>query len=185
MADLYPMDKPITIFCNEKHEYFDRKIAVKEGYRENEEIRASKHKRPFPLARKWQLDYLFSNVDIFFLKPSLIKGAFEQDERAGKTFQKLVEKITNPNNIMGISELDKYQNLKDKTIFVYVEKYSDDIYTVREDMFRDSQVIAKLYCKQFYGIVGEFMIINFDKVEGEYIFKNVIPSYKYYDNNKK
>jgi hypothetical protein len=84
-----------------------------------------------------------------------------------------------------LPELDKHENLKDKTIFVYIEKYSDNVYTVREDRYRDSQVTANLYSEQFFGIAGEFMIINFNKIDGKYHFKYVVPSYDYWIDKRK
>lgn len=173
--------EPNTIISDKKHKYFDRNIAVKEGYRNSEEINKNKYKRPFLLARKWQNDYLFNKKDIYGKHNWIINGFKDKD----KNLNKIIKKITDKNKLMKVSDLDEYESLKDKTIFVYVEKYSNNIYTVREDIYRDSQEITELYSKQFFGIAGEFMIINFDKIKGEYHFNYVVPSYEYKNTNRK
>ena len=169
--------EPITIVADKKHDYFDRKVALKEGYRANEEINRKKVKRPFLLARKWQNDYLFNKRDMYGRYNWIIKSF----EDKGKSINKIVKKITAKNKLIRVSDLDKHDNLKDKTIFVYVEKHSNNIYTVREDIYRDGQEVVELFCEQFFGVAGEFVIINLDKINGKYHFNYVIPSYEYKD----
>lgn len=178
MATLY---EPITITENKKHTYFDRRIATQEGYRTNAKLRKDKVERPYLLARRWQDRYLFKKNDMYG-KENLIIRAYEDKE---KPLRKIIKRITAKNKLIDVADLEKHENLKDKTIFVYVEKYSDNIYTVREDRYRDSQVIAELYSEQFFGIAGEFMIINFDKTDNKYYFKRVISSYNYWEYKKK
>lgn len=178
MTALY---EPLTIIADMKHSYFDRNIAVKEGYRESVEINKDKTKRPFILARKHLNKYLFNKNDLYG-KENLIIRAFEDKN---KSLNRIVKKITDKKKLIDVAELDKHENLKDKTIFVYIEKYSDNVYTVREDRYRDSQVTANLYSEQFFGIAGEFMIINFNKIDGKYHFKYVVPSYDYWIDKRK
>lgn len=173
--------EPTTIISDKKHDYFDRKVAVKEGYRTSKEINKNKIKKPFLLARKWQNDYLFNKKDMYGKHNWIIK-AFEDKDNS---INKIVKKITNKSKLARVSDVDKYENFKNKTIFVYVEKYSNNIYTVREDMYRDGQEVVDLFCEQFFGIAGEFMIINLDKVNGKYHFNYVIPSYEYKNYKKK
>lgn len=172
---------------------FNREIAVREGLRDRVEINKDNFKRPYHLTRKWQKKWLFNHSIHTAALVSDIKKYYKD-----KDIKKLVNKILAKERLISLKDLLESGNITDKTILVYVEKYSDNVYTVREDyeynnklLFGKSnnfdenffkylgreRVIADLYCNQFFNIAGCFVAINLDKKDGKYYFKHVIPTY--------
>lgn len=150
---------------------FDRKTAFEKGFRDSMDISKDSFKRPYVLIRKWRKNLLFSP------KGTISKSEWINIVSRNKKNKKLLENIYNEKTLIDVADLEKHENLKNRTIAVYVEKYSDNIYTVREDRYDNSQVTAELYCEYFFDIVGKFEIINLDKNNGQYFFKYIIDSY--------
>lgn len=154
----------------------DRKDCLENGIRDSLEINKTNFKRPYKLMRPWEKGALVDLMKWSYYRPYYFANySVSKDSDAINLAKRLLLK----KRVMTLEEVKKHDNLKDKTIVVYVEKYSDNVYTVRDDIRFNTREIAELYCEDVYLIAGEFVIINFDKRNGKYYFKHVLPAYEY------
>ena len=165
---------------------YSRETAVDEGLRTTSEINKGYFKRP--ALRMLKKNISFGKIDKYRITtheeainkmlrlPSQIKyGSTRLFEyfNHDKTNYKLAEKLFDNFETITLKEVDELGSFKNKTVYGYIEKQHNNIYTIR-NLTKVLDNVIDIQLNEFYDIAGKAVLFNLSKKNGIYKVNHIL-----------